>query len=390
MKKTKSLFIIALLAVMALVSVMPYTFSWYNHDNLIEGDEAQYTRSSLPVSGGTVTMATNKLRMQSDGINLYLDDKGDVVDDEGIGSATSTIAANHNQYYRTKLTNNSNADAMVSLYALGITNSTNVYVGSVVPTINERCYSARASRDYGLNAKNRVYFQTGEVSNWGSSIFVMNNNQEVTAMSVTTDDDQNDFYYADLPLGTTSFYFFSSADDGKHRNWFKTHAIKNHVAGRVYILTNTTTDDNQGFAEYKTTSVDRLINVSRFYDTVHILRGQTTSIALKSGEFSANRVEYSIDKNDYLAISATTGLISYKAGATEIPNNTTITAHITLYGVYNDTMVIDVSISSPRKLDAVSVCNNIKVPAHKTAEVQWYVKNKGSSSAEFDGLYLTK
>ena len=151
MNTTKKLLVIALVAVLAAVSFVPSTFSWYTHNTASDGKKINYNRSDLPVSAktasGSITMST-------------------VLSDE-FGEKTSTsvtginnLAAGSMNYYITTLTNDGDNDVMVDLQMKNLINNADFVIGTISPTLNEKAYASRAVRNKVSYTKTRVYFKT--------------------------------------------------------------------------------------------------------------------------------------------------------------------------------------------------------------------------------------
>ena len=97
MKTTKKLLVICLIAVMAMVSVMPSTFSWYAHNGTVsyQGNEIEYVPSSnrqLKGDGNTKTfsLGTNVKAIQS----VTIDGVSKTASDYSFNSETGEITFN--------------------------------------------------------------------------------------------------------------------------------------------------------------------------------------------------------------------------------------------------------------------------------------------------------
>lgn len=417
MNTTKKLVVLCLAALMGLICIMPSTFSWYNHSDFQSGDEMKYTRSELPVSydNDSISIATEVLQMKSDKKSVDFDDKGDLIP---IGNITNsnTINSGNNQYYRTTLTNSGSTDAMVSLYVSNISNKKNVYVGCVAPTITERGYSEYGSASRALSGITRVYFQPRSAKDWsgatsinvvakanGSTEIVEMSNKYTTSGNVEQDvtDGGNITWYADLPAGTTEFYFQNASMDSS-MDWSRTATFYDYRPETIIYLTGLTTDNDteHRYAQHKVETKSKLINVTKYYDKVNISAGQTVSVALKSKDYKGlSGVTYSMGTNpgNKISVNENTGVVSCN---TSLGSGESATVNIKVVSSLNDVLEIPVTVTNPTNLDAVPISQNIRVPAKHTkngetvngkVQVEWYIKNKEKSeSAIFNGVFFTR
>ena len=221
MKTTKKLLVICLIAVMAMVSVMPSTFSWYAHNGTVsyQGNEIEYVPSSnrqLKGDGNTKTfsLGTNVTDIKSVTINgastsaytfnpetgeitfntvpkvnaiidircthsvpLSLKQSGGLTmttykadkNSKQIGGEITTfgnIETGKTQRYITKIKNNGANAVSVDLGMSNITNDSKVSVGVCSPVINEKSYASRAAVNKVDWDYNVIYFEPRTHYDW--------------------------------------------------------------------------------------------------------------------------------------------------------------------------------------------------------------------------------
>lgn len=423
MKIGKKLIVILLALVLGIVSFVPATFSWYDHDGSLSGDRLSYTRETLPVSAGEVSIDTKKFKMDRD--KLYYDDKGNKEydnqeDDNQLNS--DSVAAGKTQYYGTVITNTGTADAYVNLYLNGITNSTKNYIGTLQPSLTEKGFSSTVH----LKNKNkvRVYFQWDKAANaWnaaGARTYVVstsaNGTVAVTQFDTTNNKLENKAalsnvttYYADLIDGAVSFYFATDAGTTSNINmttgevtqaWYRTKTITNVQAETGYYLTGST-DDTTWNAQYTSFSVPGGVSVMTYFDTVQINAGQHAYITLNKGtNFTGESVSYSVTSGSNVTVNGNTGFIT-AASDLGVDENAVATITTTITGSLGDVTTVESNVVNPQKLNSAAIALNVRVPGRTadengdmvdgTTEVVWYIKNKISNQAcEFESIYYTK
>ena len=125
MNTTKKLLIMCLVTLVAAVSMMPSTFSWYPHEDSADGNAFYYSRESLPVSGSTgLSVSTVKTNEKGEG--------SDSVTAVNFASANTNI-----QYYKTTFNNkNGTGDVYADLELKNVKRDANVKVGVKYPVVN--------------------------------------------------------------------------------------------------------------------------------------------------------------------------------------------------------------------------------------------------------------
>ena len=273
MNTTKKLLVLCLVALMGVVSVMPSTFSWFNHSDVRSGDKMNYTRKELPVSGSEITMKTEYLTMEKDDSGnelntLHYDEKGNKIVDKTKGkdgeitndtTQSITIPAGHAQYFRTTFENTGTATSMVSIQLANLSNMQKVRLGTITPTVNEHAFSGRASLTRAANSKLRVYLKVPvNIKSWSTadkiSIVVNENTTNKIAMTKLTAKRYNaNVWYGDLPAGTTTYYFYNHAGDtDKTNHWHRTASINEYKHDTFLTLENEKTQDGNDYTAINT------------------------------------------------------------------------------------------------------------------------------------------
>lgn len=439
MKKSRILFKLLVVLIIAAALLIPSTFSWYNHNGSQTGDSMSYSRQKLPVSAGTVSMVTKKYRM--DGNKLWYDTKGNkeyAKDQQGnvLPDVNSdSVAASTVQYYGTKFTNTSASPAYVNLYLKDFLNSPTVKIGTLQPSLTDKGLSSSVH----LANKNiiRVYFQCDLANNWNDSNakkYVVYKTKDGTqsCVEITTQTPTNlsnsytynnltntKTYYVDLAANTTEFYF---ASDGNNSGfdvatltpsiaWYRTQTITNVQSEMCYFLTGVA-DDTTYNAQYATKAVPGGVSVKTYFDTVTINKNQHAYVTLNKGtNYTGASATYAVASfgeendpdyipvNDNITVNGNTGYVTAKDSLGQNNNIAYIETEIT--GSLGDKTKVGTFISNPNKIAGVPVALNVEVPGkttnesgdevNGTAEIVWYVDNSAtSSSVNFAGIYYTK
>ena len=417
MGTTKKLVVVCMVLLMGIVSVMPSTFSWYDHSGVQVGDRMSYEREELPVSAGTISMSTKKYRMSSANA-VYYDIKGNK---EYTGNAitSDTVAANNSQYYGTTITNSAVSPAYVNLYLQSFTNNNNFFIGTMEPSLRNKGVSSSVH----LKNKNavRVYFQWKNANNWkennaktyvvyktksGSTDYKQLTNHITAGASGSAlrakqtellGDSITDTYYADLADDTTSFYFatdanksgFDTSTKETTLKWYRTNTITNVQAERGYYLTGYA-DDTTFHAQMNSFEIPGGISVMKYFDKAEINQGQKTYVSLTKGiHYTGSSVSYSVTSGStYISVNSGSGLMT---GKTDMTTSQSAQVTTTITGSLGDTKAITTTVRRPGTVDAMPLAMNIKVPANESTLVVWYVRNESPSVAcTFDSIYYTK
>ena len=434
MKTSKILLKILVVLIIAIAMLIPSTFSWYNHNGVLSGREMSYVREDLPASSGTVSVSTKCYKMNPDNLNkVFYDQKGNK---EYIGNAITTDTLNATgenarkvQYYGTTFTNSSKQDVYANLYLENFTNDSNVYIGTLQPNLTFKGLSSSVH----LTNKNkiRVYFQWLSTPKWSSAnatnyvvyttksgnkgwYIIEDHIEEANAQQNPTlnakqveilQTNITNTYYVDLPEDTVEFYFatngavtggFDTSTYETTESFFRTKSITNIQPETGYYLTGSV-DDTTWNAEYKTFPVPGGVSIKTCFDTITINKNQHAYITLSEGKnYTGSEVVYNCS-DENITVNANTGLVS-TTGSFTTGSSATITTTIT--GSLGDEMSFTTDVSNPSTLSAVPVSLNVKVPAGTfegntckqpgTAEIVWYIENRGNSNISFTKIYHTK
>lgn len=404
MRTTKRFVILILAIIMSAIVLVPSTFSWYDHDGSLSGEKMEYKREGLPVSNGTLTMETHKLKMKKESASdayetiIDYDEKGQMQPLSGTVS-NDTVNNGRVQYYLTTFTNSSTAPAMANLYLLGFRNLADIYLGTTSPNLTEKNLAAQASKPFADNGIVRVYLEHRNQTDWvaGSSVTlyaVANNDTDnkIAMYKTATNDSTHKVYYADLPAGTTEFYFCTSKGSD-YTGWHRTSTITD-ISTSLYYLTGQTVEDSTGNAEAEKLEKSGLAGISKYYKEIQIAEGRTTDISLPSQYYSGESIEYAIVGNASAAsIDSNTNILTKLTAA-----GTTIRTTVT--GVFGDEFDLDTVIKTDSSLDSVPVVMNLKVNGKEdgkngTEKVVWYIRNDRDTADNhnlptFTGIVYTK
>lgn len=418
MGTTKKLAVLCMVLLMGIVSVMPSTFSWYDHSGVQVGDRMSYEREELPVSAGTISMSTKKYRMSSANA-VYYDIKGNK---EYTGNAitSDTVAANNSQYYGTTITNSADSPAYVNLYLQNFKNNNNFFIGTMEPSLRDRGISSSVH----LKNKNsiRVYFQFGNANDWnangakkyvvctnksgatsvtqitshitqaGSGTALYTKQQEILGSNIANT------YYVDLADDTTSFYFatdanksgFDTSTKETTLKWYRTNTITNVQAERGYYLTGYA-DDTTFHAQMNSFEIPGGISVMKYFDKAEINQGQKAYVSLTKGiHYTGSTASYSLRLGSGLTVNSGSGLVT-RTGTSTAYIKTTITGSLGDTYSYTNDNTFQTTVTTPGTVDAMPLAMNIKVPANESTLVVWYVRNESPSVAcTFNSIYYTK
>lgn len=425
MNTTKKLLVMVMVALMAALSLMPSTFSWYSHNEVKYGGKIHYEDEldiSMKSSANTVTM--NTVKSDAKGTD------GTANNDSGI-----SLSANNGkavQYYKTTLDNTGNNDVMVDLETTNLGNNADFYIGTVSPTINEKAYASKAIREKKTGTTTRVYFKTNSAfsgywnqdhckdyeengnhpySTLNSSATVGSSNGTTCDMNIaykisgeanehyemlercpntdsTTYGGTNRVFYCDLPNNVEYFYFFNhwyfcaSTD----REWNRTIDITTHPAGTLYYLTGNKVDNK--WKEYAALPIDSdLAALNEYYSSAQMSLGSNVfaDLGLKRDDdndenfipqYYGQSITYE-SKDTSKATVNKDGLVTPVAstGINSINIETTIT------GKFGDRIVVTTKLKIPTAITQVPIIENVRVPAGESVVIHWYALNKSTSAA---------
>lgn len=432
MNTTKKLLVVAMVALLAAVSVMPSTFSWYDHNGTASGGKLNYNDSldvSMKSASNTVSMSTVKTDAKGT--------IGDAVSSGGISvnAATSSVPKRV-QYYKTTLTNTGANDVMVNLETTNFPNNADFYIGTTSPTLNEKAYASKPLRKKATGTTTRVYFKTRSSY---SDFWNANNNMEanktldtenavgssngttcdiniaykadgvaanfdgetLARMAVCPTASASDstgttkVFYFDLPNNTEYFYFFNHwyMTSSSNREWNRTIDINTLSMGTLYYLTGNQVDSK--WKEYATRPINTgLVGVNEYYTDVQMSQGNGVfaDIGLKKEsenddpdfvpQYYGDSIVYRSSNTNVVTVSKD-GLLTPKGSGTA--NITT-----TITGVYGDDRVLTTKVNIPDHIDQVPIIQNVRVCAANstdangnptdTVDIYWYAMNTSTSN----------
>lgn len=435
MKTTKKILVLCLIAVMAMVAVMPSTFSWYAHsgETNYDGNAAQYTRSDLPLS---VQRSANSSELS---METYKADKFGKKTGNALSSFDSISHGTTQRYITTISNSDTTHDFYLDLEMSNISNNANVYVGTCSPVVNEKSYASRATTslvdwDYEI-----IYFEPRTHYDWwkqgvnynaptnayGGGISYSDDNNTVSPTNDmnlcysiggsgkympmqkcptgdTVDSTTYDVYRAFVTSEADDMFFFNHyyVTEDTNKEWNRTPSFSDFAEGRVYYLNGGTNSYNNKDLSYHDSFNETNLCVYRYYSTATMAIGKTANISLNKGtseniaegeefDYTGKSVSYSVTENNPTTSGNTVctvsqdGLITAKAAGTA-----TVTTTIT--GEFDDTITLETKVNVPSTISQVPIVQNIKVPAGKSVDVVWYVKNSDSSnSSSFSNIFYT-
>jgi hypothetical protein len=400
---------------MAIVSMMPATFSWYDHSGTSKAEYFKYQKDNLPISGSS-GLSVSTRTVDKNGENPSSDTFNKVT---FASSNTPTI-----QYYKTTFDNTGNnaRDVYAELGVKELTNDENIKVGITDPVINEKGFTI--TKTPASNTKTRVYFiPTSAYSSFWYNSNTSSNEYDMNIIYTVggTDSDKkkmnrrsnsnSDFkdaktgtkapyiYYYDVPNNATSFFFcnhwYSANDDNKE--WNRTPDITDtRTAGIVYSLTGKNITDSYKLYTASEPNI-KLAALNKSYSEVRLSLNGHTSIGLQrdsSGEdenfvsdYYGNTISYAVtDGSDKISVGSKDGIIT--ADAYTGDSFATVTTTIT--GICGDTITTDTKVYITQTIPQMPVAQNIPVQAGKKVDIYWYVTNKGQTTGDLaSSIYWT-
>lgn len=427
MKLSKKLTVL-FLAAACVATLVPATFSWYDHDDSQTGREMSYQRQDLPVSEGMVSLVTKKYRTENN--RVFYDKKGNK-EYQGDALTSDTVPNGATQYYGTTIINNDTKPAYVNLYLKNFSNNPKNSIGTIAPSLT---YKGISSSVHQTNKSMiRVYCQFNNANNWNTSgakwyvVYTTKSGsrnykeitQKITAGADNTPlkakqtevlgDNLANTYYVDLDDHTTEFYFATDGkDDGFNTGtlsvtqpWYRTKTITDVQSERGYYLTGIA-DDTTFNAQYASFPVPGGISIMTYFDSLTIYGGQTAYITLANGtNYTGVNATYANKAQDsQVSVNANTGLVS--AGSFGTGGSATLTTTVT--GSLGDKAEVETAVTCPEFLPSATVAMNVLVPGKTTekqadgsnilvpgeAEIVWYIENKSGAACQFNNIFYTR
>ncbi len=401
MNTTKKLAVLCMAAFMAVVCVMPSTFSWYAHSGKNSGDAFKVQESLIPVSSSS-NFSSSKVTHKK-------------VDKFGVGDTTVSkvnfaSSSTKIQYYKSTFDNSSGSgDVYVDLELKNVRNNSGVMVGVTNPVVTEKGFNI--SKTPATNDTTRVYFiPTSNYSSFwwnttsSSSSFDMNIcystgsgdpvKEKMTVLSNTNSNFKDGatgatasyVCYYDLPNNTTSFFFFNHwyniATDNK--DWNRTPDINELIPGSVYSLNGKNIEDS--YKLFNSTVKTDVVALNSYYSEAKLSVGGYIDVGLQkenvnneenfTPDYYGTSISYSIPSGKQsMATVNTDGLITAHA-TTDNETNKYILLTTRVTGVLGDYIEKETKIYISNYIAQMTIAKNIRVKKGETVDVYWYVTNK--------------
>ena len=418
MRTTKKLAVLCLAALMACMSMMPATFSWYDHNGTQSAQYFKYTKDNLPISGSSGLSVSTR-----------------TVDKNGENPSSSTVDAvsfpapntPKIQYYKTTFDNTGrNArDVYAELGVKNLQNDDNIKVGITDPVINEKGFtitktpsSYDTTRVYFIPTANyskfwydgtyssstydmNIIYTVGSTASGKKKMHLCSNNTNTNSAfkDAGTNQTAPHIYYYDVPSNANSFFFCNHwyDDNDANKDWNRTPDITDtRTAGIVYRLTGQNITDS-----YKLYTADdqndKLAALNNYYTEVNLSLNGHTSIELKKeadgededfvADYFGNNISYSVTSgSDKITVGNKDGIIT----ATDYTGSTPAVVTTTITGICGDQITITTNVNITDTIPQMPVAQNIPVQAGKKVDVYWYVTNKGQTSGTIaDSIFFT-
>jgi hypothetical protein len=408
MRTTKKLIVLCLAALMACVSMMPATFSWYAHNEKVVGNYMQYSRSGLPVSGSS-SVNVSTIAVDKDGNKTNRDTTVSAVN----FADTSTKI----QYYKTTIDNTSGSGDIYGDLELGrLLNSAAVKAGITSPVINEKGFDV--SKTPVTNDTVRIFFQpTKKWMFWYGERFADANSKVMLryALGSETKDfemtqipdnkvpssykdacseysnEKAKIYYYDLPSNVDSFFFYNSRyydDNDENNDYNRTKDIVRIEPGTLYRLTGELEDGGK-LKTFDTYFTNNQAACMKYYSEVQLDMGGYIDISLKktndnnvdnfSPDYYGTGVTYS-SSNTNVATVNSDGLVTAASNISTDTATANITTTIT--GACGDTITKTTKVTVSKYIEQMPVAQNILVEKGKKVELYWYVINKSGQTGD--------
>ena len=429
MKKSKIILAIALAIAIIVTCICVPTFSWFTRPHSLSGDKMMLENKNAytAYNGMNVTIAT-----KSSDTGVANPDSYDTTCSDSASLSGSGISTYHRKYYCTTITNSSETDQNVSLYARTLSiptesNNGTLALGVNGPTRSYRDYSELATPSTKTTRDSmRIYFEKdNSVTGWnGTEFYICWNESSDTSHATLGDKGQYgtyyklthvggnnnpNQYYADIPKTATHAFFcvenwgtnnngnpnwgqrsqelYNLAQDGQTQTSSKLFKITSSTNGSGNHLVHTPPDAVTGNC------------INHYYDTIFVATGNTfdarlnntTNIPTRTG-YTANYIGtlkyYSSDENVFEIVdqngqkSATGGYVK-AVGAGEATLYTKSTG-----GSYPDEQQVETTVkvtsAANYVFNDVPIVRNMKIPGTTTdnknvVKVYWYVMNNSTS-----------
>ncbi len=423
MKKSKIILAIALAIAIVVTCVSVPTFSWFTRpyrDSVLSGEKMMLENKNTytAYNGKNVTIAT-----KSSDTGVTSPDSYTTVCTDSASLSGSGISTYHRKYFCTTITNSSETDQNVSLYArtLSIPTSNNgtLALGVNSPTRNYRDYSALATpTTYSSQDSMRIYFRKPKIAPdgwagtefyicWGDNLDSVGSNGTYYKMTYCGEKDNYYNYYADIPM-TAKQAFFACENWGEGKkvndytsdNWKKrTQTMTNlysdgqtQLQSVAYKLTSTVSGGNTQIGNHDNVQG---ACINHYYNTIFVATGNTfnaalsntTNIPTRSG-YSANYIgtlKYYSGNEGVFTVNETTGVITpVAAGEAKLYTKA-------IGNSFSDSQQVETTVkvtaAANYVFNDVPIVRNVLVEGHeqneepKEVKVYWYVMNNSTTNA---------
>ena len=403
MKKSRIAIAVILAVVLAVTCVSVPTFSWFTRPQSQTGEKMMLETNNTynAYNGYGVTVST--MGSADSGIN-YSTNCNDANACSG-----SEIGIHNRKYFCSTITNSTNSEQNVSLYArtLSIPAGTNgtLALGVNGPTRSYHDYSSLTNKTYNtaLNYDKRIYFQTHGVSGWesGQDIYVTfgyeYGDKTYKMNYITHDNTWGHIYYADLPYTANRLYFtvsgWQTANHGSQDNTLKSATVSN-LANNVNSITNSSTvfriKNQTNNENNRPVETDTVIGASirEYYSSITLAKKATFDTSTKLSYQTGATVEYYSSNSGVFTVDSHGKITGVSAGTATLYTKV-------VGGTYGDFIQketeINVTPNNSYVFYDVPIVRNMKIPANGTQEVYWYVINNSLTNAlsyTIDEVYI--
>ncbi len=378
MKKSRIAIAVILAVVLAVTCVSVPTFSWFTRPQSQTGEKMMLeTNNTYNVYNGYgVTVST--MGSADSGIN-YSTNCNDANACSG-----SEIGIHNRKYFCSTITNSTNSEQNVSLYArtLSIPAGTNgtLALGVNGPTRSYHDYSSLTNKTYNtaLNYDKRIYFQTYGVSGWesGQDIYVTfgyEYGDKTYKMNYITHDWQTANH------GSEDWTMRSAEVSGLD------NTVNSINQSKVFRILNQ--EDGNHNRPIQIGSVNGA-SIREYYSSITLATNAEFEAATELRYQTGATVEYYSSNSGVFTVDSHGKITGVSAGTATLYTKV-------VGGTYGDFIQketeINVTPNNSYVFYDVPIVRNMKIPANGTQEVYWYVINNSLTNAlsyTIDEVYI--
>lgn len=423
MKKSKVILAIALAVILLVTCLCAPTFSWFTRPyppapaqsggaDAAAGNVLGLTSKNVytAYNGKNVTMTTTACTTGAEA------DYAAATSASGLG-ATNDVSVADRQYFCTTITNSSNTEQNISLYAANLHSTTTQFalgVNSPMRTYRDYSFVASGTKQDANYSTRRVYFkrpaaQGGETDAWWDWVNGQNyaicywGSDSVRHYEDAHNYKDNDHYYVDIPYDNVVGCFLKIAGEGKDAGAYRTQDLAAsdfpQNADSVFIDVwheeyNSTYHNLKALWSWSYTGA----NIYRYYSTITLDPGATFNAGKNWPDMKGSRIEYYSEDDSVFSVDQNTGVITAVGSA-----GSSAKLYTKVFGEAGDwrqaetTVTIQTSQNGYTYSD-VPIVKNLRIPVDIQAtqneqenkiKVYWYIKKNGSSlSFKIDRIYL--